>query len=352
MARRRNTRGRNKGGRGGPGRWVALGVAGVMGLGIAIKARGGDEEPPALVAPPMANADQREGAGTGGAPAQRAAVPTTLSASFAKLGQPSLHPILDLRRIAVEYPGTPEAGRARQALSDLAQRSLAAARQPQAKPLQALRAMTRAYVATVDARSRRDLRQEALGLSERALSDKGSPLFSEYRVKRGDALSRIARRFKTDYRTIKRYSGMKRDSLQIGQRLRIPKRHPEVVIFKGDFELLIVLEGCLVQAFDVATGKNGKTPEGRFTIGTKTVNPTWYSPAGKVYKFGSPENILGTRWLAFKNTDEHKGFGIHGTKFPESIGTEASMGCIRMRNAEVEVVYDYVPSRTQVRIVK
>jgi len=351
MARRRNTRGRKKGAQG-PGRWVALGVAGVLGLTVAIKARGGDVEPPPLVAPPIAAGDQRGGAGTGGAPAQQAAVPAALSASFTKLGQPSLHPILDLRRIAVEYPGTAEAGRARQALTNLAQRSLAAARQPQAKPEQALRAMTRAYVATIDARSRRDLRQEAEALSERAIGAKDSTLFQEYRVKRGDALARVARRFKTDYRTIKRYSGMKRDGLQIGQRLRVPKRHPEIVIFKGDFELLIVLEGCLIRAFDVATGKNGKTPEGRFTIGTKTVDPTWYSPAGKVYKFGSPENILGTRWMAFKNTDEHKGFGIHGTKFPESIGTEASMGCIRMRNAEVEVVYDYVPSKTQVRIVK
>lgn len=351
MARRRSTRGRKKGAQG-PGRWVALGVAGILGLGVAIKARGGDEEPPALVAPPMATGEERESSGTGGAPASQTAVPAALSASFTKLGQASLHPILDLRRIAVEYPGTPEARRARQALSDLAERSLAAARQPQTKPEQALRAMTRAYVATVDARSRRDLRQEALSLSEQALGAKDSTLFQEYRVKRGDALSRIARRFKTDYRTIKRYSGMKRDSLQIGQRLRVPKRHPEIVIFKGDFELLIVLEGCLVQAFDVATGKNGKTPEGSFVIGTKTVNPTWYSPAGKVYKFGSPENILGTRWLAFQNTDEHKGFGIHGTKFPESIGTEASLGCIRMRNAEVEVVYDYIPSKTRVRILK
>ncbi len=50
--------------------------------------------------------------------------------------------------------------------------------------------------------------------------------------------------------------------------------------------------------------------------------------------------------------DEHQGFGIHGTKFPESIGTEASMGCIRMRNQEVEELYDLVPRGTQVHIVR
>ncbi|MEG2067814.1 MAG: L,D-transpeptidase [Tannerellaceae bacterium] len=31
----------------------------------------------------------------------------------------------------------------------------------------------------------------------------------------------------------------------------------------------------------------------------------------------------------------HKGIGIHGTHFPESIGTRASEGCIRMNNEEL-----------------
>ena len=352
MARRTSGRGRRNKNQG-PGRWIALGVAGALGLGIAVKARDGDVEPPSLVAPAAAEGDPRGAlGGSGGAPADQAGVPSELNAAFGKLGQESLHPLLDLRRVAVEFSQSPEASRARQALADVAQRSLAAARQPQAHPEQALRAMTRAYVATVDARSRRDLRPELLALSERALANTGSKLFTEYSVKRGDALSRIARKFKTDYRAIKRYSGMKNDNLKIGQKLRVAKTNPEIVIFKGDFELLVILEGCLVRAFDVATGKDGKTPEGCFEVGTKTVKPTWYSPAGKVYAYGDENNILGTRWLAFKNTAEHKGFGIHGTKFPESIGTEASMGCIRMRNEEVEVVFDYVPSGTKIRIVK
>lgn len=357
MARRHSGRGRGKG-KQGPSRWVALGVAGALGLGLAIKARdpGAGTSELALSAPAPETAGEPRGpaefkgapGGTGGASAgARGPAPEDLQAAYGKLDDPSLHPLLDLRRLAVEHSDA----RAARTLSDVAQRSLAAARQPGAQPEHALRAMTRAYVATISARERRALRPEAEALSASALTQ-NSAFFSEYTVQKGDALTRIARRLKVDYRAIKRYSGLKSDSLKIGQKLRIPQVATELFVFKGDFELVILLDGCLVRAFDVATGKNGKTPEGRFVIGTKTVNPTWYSPDGKVYKFGSEENILGTRWLAFENTDEHQGFGIHGTKFPDSIGTEASMGCLRMRNADAEVVFDYVPSGTKIRIVK
>jgi lipoprotein-anchoring transpeptidase ErfK/SrfK len=38
-----------------------------------------------------------------------------------------------------------------------------------------------------------------------------------------------------------------------------------------------------------------------------------------------------------------RGFGIHGTWDANSIGTNASLGCVRMRNAEVEELYDFIP---------
>ncbi|KAB3530498.1 L,D-transpeptidase family protein, partial [Alkaliphilus pronyensis] len=44
------------------------------------------------------------------------------------------------------------------------------------------------------------------------------------------------------------------------------------------------------------------------------------------------------------------GYGIHGTDTPESIGTAASRGCIRMYNEDVEELYDIVPLGTPVRI--
>ncbi len=43
-------------------------------------------------------------------------------------------------------------------------------------------------------------------------------------------------------------------------------------------------------------------------------------------------------------------YGIHGTNQPGSIGFNASGGCIRMRNQDVEELYSLVESGTMVNI--
>ena len=50
---------------------------------------------------------------------------------------------------------------------------------------------------------------------------------------------------------------------------------------------------------------------------------------------GNPENPLGSRAMYLFKGKYDTGFRIHGTIHPESIGTAASSGCIRMLNAEV-----------------
>jgi hypothetical protein len=55
--------------------------------------------------------------------------------------------------------------------------------------------------------------------------------------------------------------------------------------------------------------------------------------------------VLGTRRL-----DLGDGYGIHGTNAPESIGHAASHGCVRLRNEDVEKLYDMVPVGTPVYI--
>ena len=60
----------------------------------------------------------------------------------------------------------------------------------------------------------------------------------------------------------------------------------------------------------------------------------------------SPENILGTRWLGF----DMPGYGIHGTTQPDSIGKQATAGCVRMLNSEAEELYDLLPIGTEVTI--
>jgi L,D-transpeptidase ErfK/SrfK len=101
---------------------------------------------------------------------------------------------------------------------------------------------------------------------------------------------------------------------------------------------LVVLEGERVLArFDVAVGKpSTPSPVGTFTIVNRVVNPTYYHP-GKVIAPG-PANPVGTRWMGLSL----KGYGIHGTEAPQSIGFARSTGCIRLRNADVERLFEIV----------
>ncbi|MCM3630817.1 LysM peptidoglycan-binding domain-containing protein [Paenibacillus glycanilyticus] len=114
-------------------------------------------------------------------------------------------------------------------------------------------------------------------------------------------------------------------------------------------KLYVKAGGAIKKTFDIASGrKAGLTPTGSFEIMTKIENP-WYSAKG--IPGGDPKNPLGSRWLGLSvpNTQGTK-YGIHGTNAPASIGTNASAGCIRMLNEDVEWLYDAVPNGTKVRI--
>ena len=89
---------------------------------------------------------------------------------------------------------------------------------------------------------------------------------------------------------------------------------------------------------------------GTFEVKNKIKEPTWYSPNGGVFPYGHQENILGTRWIGFKDKPDVIGYGIHGTTLPETIGTASSNGCVRMINGEVEELFDFVTLDTEIII--
>ena len=108
--------------------------------------------------------------------------------------------------------------------------------------------------------------------------------------------------------------------------ISIPDR--KLVLFDGD---------RVVKTYDVAVGKpSTPTPEGEFRIINHVPNPTYYGP-GVVIAPGI-NNPLGTRWMGLST----KGYGIHGTNAPSSIGKAASHGCIRMRQQDLEELFDLV----------
>jgi hypothetical protein len=92
----------------------------------------------------------------------------------------------------------------------------------------------------------------------------------------------------------------------------------------------------LLKSYPVAVGKPGHdTPSGEYTMDHAEWNPWWRPPPGRAWTQGreitppGPNNPMGRVKLFFAPL-----YFIHGTPEAESIGSPASHGCVRMRNAD------------------
>lgn len=211
--------------------------------------------------------------------------------------------------------------------------------------------LTQAYLAATHPQRREGYRTQLVELAAvEVFSKRPSVDCLRHKVVPGDSLARISAQYKFPVEGLMVVNGLRRTLIRVGQWLKIPKGPVEMIVFKHDYRLVILADGRFIREYPVGIGRDDSTPEALFTIEEKMPKPTWYAPDG-VYPFGHPKNILGTRWLGFNDTDDFAGFGLHGTSMPETIGTQASSGCIRLANADVEEVYAIVPQGASIRIL-
>lgn len=187
-------------------------------------------------------------------------------------------------------------------------------------------------------------------LKKNVFSLRMTPLVERYNVQPGDNLTRIAKRHQTTSDAITRLSGLKSEVIQPRSRLRILGGKVKVFVDKSDFLLWVTLDGRLLYQARVGLGKDNTTPVGEFSVEVRQKDPTWFRPGSDPIGPGDPRNVLGSRWLGFRDTEQISGIGIHGTVDSDSIGRESSAGCIRMLKEDVEMVFDLVPRRTAVVI--
>lgn len=124
-----------------------------------------------------------------------------------------------------------------------------------------------------------------------------------------------------------------------------------VIVVTDEHKLYVTNGDGTAIVFPIAVGKEGFAWSGESTVGLKKVNPTWTPPAEMIERRpeleewakgmpGGPENPLGVRALyLYDESGEDTLYRIHGTNAPETIGTDASSGCIRMYNQHVTLLY-------------
>lgn len=182
-----------------------------------------------------------------------------------------------------------------------------------------------------------------LAFSPRQMQEK-----EDYVIESGDSLARIARKFNTTVELLQKGNNLTGSLIRRGDRLRVLRGDFSVRVDKSDNILDVFLNGKFFKRYPVGTGKFAKTPEGDFEINDRIAQPTWWRPDGKAIPFGDPENLLGTHWLSLNV----RGYGIHGTWEPDTIGQQASAGCVRLLNKDIEELYALLPLGTPVTITE
>jgi lipoprotein-anchoring transpeptidase ErfK/SrfK len=129
-----------------------------------------------------------------------------------------------------------------------------------------------------------------------------------------------------------------------------------IVIDRASFRLRFYDHLKLSRTYEIAVGMEGlETPAGLHKIEWEQVDPPWYVPkkawagalAGTVVPPG-PGDPLKARFMSFEG-----GAGIHGIDPSEyeTIGHNASHGCVRMRIPDVIELYSKSPVGTPVYII-
>lgn len=196
----------------------------------------------------------------------------------------------------------------------------------------------------------------------------GDSMAETYVVKSGDNLIKITRNreLAVDWRLIERINGVKGNSLKVGQKLKLVRGPFHAIVHKGDYRLDL-FQGSpddpeswmFIRSFKVGLGTGNSTPLGSFVVKPKSklVNPHWVNPqTGQKFHADDPKNPIGEYWMGIEGVGDSKtitGYGLHGTIEPDSIGQQKSMGCVRLGDEDIKLLYEMLVEQiSDVKVVQ
>ncbi len=186
---------------------------------------------------------------------------------------------------------------------------------------------------------------------------KDDPFVRRYVIQPGDSLSKIAAKYSITAEFLADINGIRDvNRISAGRTIKVVQGPFHVHIDKASFRMDVRLQNTFVKHFAVGLGVDDSTPCGEWLVGTKLTNPTYYPPrGGKIMAADDPANPLGEYWIELKGVSGdalgQQRYGIHGTIEPDSIGRNASHGCVRMHNEDVGELYKLlIPGKSRVTI--
>lgn len=119
-----------------------------------------------------------------------------------------------------------------------------------------------------------------------------------------------------------------------------------LLVRQREHKLYLYTDGEMTRSWDVAVGTGDHpTPVGQYTVTLRRHMPTWVNPSPTGWGANMPASIapgvnnpLGVRAINW----DAPAIRFHGTANVNSIGTDASKGCVRLTNADVVELYDLV----------
>ena len=154
------------------------------------------------------------------------------------------------------------------------------------------------------------------------------------------------------------------DPEMLRQEVAYPSSQPPgtIIIDPSSKHLYLITQKGQALRYGIAVGRSGFGWSGEADITGRTNWPIWTPPPEMIvrrpelakYSTGQPgglENPLGARALYLKTNGVDYGYRIHGTPEWNSIGTNASSGCIRMINQDVIDLYQRAPDGTHVVVL-
>jgi L,D-transpeptidase ErfK/SrfK len=199
------------------------------------------------------------------------------------------------------------------------------------------------------------------GVDPQALTLVGA--IQHYRIKKGDDLLDLARHYGLGYSELgvlyrhwDPFLPPAGAEMTIPTLWIVPNNHGnQIIVNTGEMRLYYFINNnTQVYTFPIGMGVlDFKTPQGKFRVIQKKVNPAWHIPKSLQAKYGMAvmppggENPMGD----FKLTLSWGDYGIHGTAMPLGVGRLVSHGCTRMYPEHIKQLFPMVPVGTSVEYI-